>query len=132
MRELRAHVSDLAVQTPEGLLFVSQRGTPVDPNSIRPVLRPIMEEIGAPGLSYHAMRHTFASLQLASGANILQLSRALGHHSAAFTLSTYAHLLPGDQIAALDLDDVLVRGNGGGNAPHGSQTHDADRLSALH
>jgi len=131
VRELRTHVGMLADQTSGGLLFVSQRGTPIDPSSIRPVLRPIMQEIGATGLGFHSMRHTFASLQLAGGANILQLSRALGHHSAAFTLSTYAHLLPGDQITALDLDDVLVRGNTGGNALHGSQTHDVDRLSVL-
>lgn len=28
---------------------------------------------------------------------------ALGHHSAAFTLSRYTHLLPGDEAPALDL-----------------------------
>jgi integrase len=59
-------------------------------------LRPLMEEVGAPGCGFHALRHTFASLQLAAGVNVLQLSRALGHHSPAFTLSVYCHLLEGD------------------------------------
>jgi hypothetical protein len=31
----------------------------------------------------------------------------LGHHSAAFTLSRYTHLLPGDEAPALDLDPLL-------------------------
>ena len=33
----------------------------------------------------------------------MQLSRALGHHSAAFTLSVYVHLLPGDEVAPLNV-----------------------------
>jgi len=72
-----------------------------------------MEEIGAPGLGFHALRHSYASLQLASGVNVLQLSRVLGHHSAAFTLSVYTHLLPGDEAPALDLTDVLASSNAG-------------------
>jgi hypothetical protein len=44
---------------------------------------------------------------LARGANLLQLSRALGHHSPAFTLSVYAHLLHGEQAPLLDLDAEL-------------------------
>jgi hypothetical protein len=34
--------------------------------------------------------------------NVLALSRALGHHSAALTLDVYAHLLEGDEAPALD------------------------------
>jgi integrase len=66
-----------------------------------------MEEIGAPRLGFHSLRHTYASLQLASGVNILQLSRALGHHSAAFTLSRYTHLLEGDEAPPLDVEATL-------------------------
>jgi integrase len=53
---------------------------------------------------FHTFRHTFASLHLSRGTNIVQLSRALGHHSPAFTLTRYTHLLPGDEAPALDLD----------------------------
>jgi integrase len=52
---------------------------------------------------FHTFRHTFASLHLRRGTNLLQLSRALGHHSPAFTLSRYTHLLPGDEAPALEL-----------------------------
>jgi hypothetical protein len=46
-------------------------------------------------------------LQISERVNLLQLSRVLGHHSAAFTLSVYAHLLEGDQAPALDLAEAL-------------------------
>jgi hypothetical protein len=35
---------------------------------------------------------------------------ALGHHSAAFTLSVYAHLLEEDQAPPLDLGETLNSG----------------------
>jgi len=78
-----------------------------DPRNIRRrVLKPLVEEVNAPWAAFHTFRHTFASLHLKRGTNLLQLSRALGHHSAAFTLSRCAHLLPGDEAPALDLDAV--------------------------
>jgi integrase len=41
-------------------------------------------------------RHTCASILFAEGRNAVQVQRWLGHHSAAFTLATYVHLLDGD------------------------------------
>jgi integrase len=67
------------------------------------MLKPLYEEAGAPWAGWHTLRHTFASIQLANGVNVVALSRVLGHHSAAFTLSTYVHLLEGDEAPALDL-----------------------------
>jgi len=37
----------------------------------------------------------------------VQLSRALGHHSASFALDTYVHLLEGEEAPALDLTNAL-------------------------
>lgn len=70
-------------------------------------LKALMEEIGAAGFGFHALRHTFASIQLANGVNIVQLSAVLGRHSAAFTLSVYTHLIPGEEAPPLDLGNVL-------------------------
>ena len=56
----------------------------------------------------HGLRHTHASQLLGAGVNIKAVSSRLGHTSAALTLSTYAHLLPGaDQDAAQRIDDLL-------------------------
>lgn len=69
------------------------------------VTRPTAAEgAGAAWAGFRTFRHTFASLHLARGTNVVALSRMLGHHSPAFTLSRYAHLIPGDAPVALDVD----------------------------
>jgi integrase len=45
------------------------------------------------------LRHTFASLLIAGGANITFVSRQLGHSSSQITLSVYAHLLDREEQA---------------------------------
>ncbi|TCC46329.1 hypothetical protein E0H73_43980 [Kribbella pittospori] len=42
----------------------------------------------------HALRHYFASITLADGVNIKELSKYLGHHDPGFTLQMYTHMLP--------------------------------------
>jgi len=45
----------------------------------------------------HALRHTAASLAIASGANVKVVQQMLGHKSATMTLDLYRHLFP-DQL----------------------------------
>ncbi len=56
-------------------------------------------------LRFHDLRHGFASLMLAWEEPILYVSQQLGHSSAAFTLSTYAHLI--QQGRKLDKEETL-------------------------
>jgi integrase len=101
---LRAHLAAEPDQDSTAILFPNDAGAPLDPSNLRPrVLKPLVKQVGAPWAGFHAFRHTFASLHLSRGTNLLQLSRALGHHSPAFTLTRYTHLLPGDEAPALDL-----------------------------
>ena len=48
--------------------------------------------IGQPGLHPHELRHTAASLAIASGADVKVVQQMLGHSSATMTLDTYGHL----------------------------------------
>lgn len=111
---LRAHLAAQEDQDSTALVFTNRDGNPVEPGNLRRRgLKPLAEEVDAPWAGFHTFRHTFASLHLSQGTNLLQLSRALGHHSAAFTLSRYTHLLPGEEAPALDLSpttpaDLLV------------------------
>ena len=57
-----------------------------------------------PGLTFHALRHTYASLCVAAGVPPLQLSRFMGHAKPTTTLGIYAHLFEdnhADAMAAL-------------------------------
>lgn len=42
----------------------------------------------------HALRHYFASITLADGVNVKELSEYLGHYDPGFTLQMYTHMLP--------------------------------------
>lgn len=101
---LRGHLAAQPDQDSIALAFPNEVGGPLDPGNLRRrVLKPLAEEVGALWAGFHTFRHTFASLHLSQGTNLLQLSRALGHHSPAFTLTRYTHLLPGDEASPLDL-----------------------------
>jgi integrase len=105
--KLLAHLATQGDQDSTALAFPSEAGGPLDPGNLRRrVLKPLAEEVAAPWAGFHTFRHTFASLHLSQGTNLLQLSRALGHHSPAFTLTRYTHLLPGDGAPTLDLEVV--------------------------
>jgi integrase len=102
--KLRTHLAVQSDQDSTALAFPSEAGGALDPNNLRRrVLKPLAAEVNAPWAGFHTFRHTFASLHLSQGTNLLQLSRALGHHSPAFTLTRYTHLLLGDEAPALDL-----------------------------
>jgi integrase len=55
---------------------------------------------GTVPLHFHDFRHTFASLLIAQGANVVYVSRQLGHASPNITLSVYAHLFDSLEQAA--------------------------------
>jgi integrase len=77
-------------------------------NTRRRVLKPITEEACLEWVGFHSFRHTCATLLFAEGRNAVQVQRWLGHHSAAFTLATYVHLLDGN------IGEPLVLGGGKG------------------
>jgi integrase len=84
------------------LVFPSEAGTPLQYSNVRRrVLVPLAEEAGVPWMGFHTLRHTAATRLFAAGRNAVQVQRWLGHHSAAFTLSIYVHLLDDDLGEAL-------------------------------
>jgi integrase/recombinase XerD len=46
------------------------------------------------GITIHSLRHTYASIAIANGADLKTLQQQLGHGSATVTLDTYAGLWP--------------------------------------
>ncbi len=59
---------------------------------------------------FHDLRHTYATLRVAKGDNIVDISNQLGHHDPGFTLRAYAHWLPGEHKSQVDeLDDLAPK-----------------------
>jgi integrase len=78
-------------------LFTSRGGMLLDPhNLLRRTVKPAAVRAGVPWASLHTLRHTCASRLFRSGWNAKQVQMMLGHHSPAFTLATYVHLVPDD------------------------------------
>lgn len=84
-----------------GLVFTTEIGTPVNPSNFRNrSFYPLLKAAGLPRIRFHDLRHTAATLLVASGVNMRVVSEILGHSSAAFTLDTYSHVLPAMRKAA--------------------------------
>ena len=102
----------------EGLVICREDGARIDPESFTPSFRTAAAKAGFPGVNYHALRHTAASVLMALGVHPKVVQEQLGHHSAAFTLDRYSHVAPTlQEAAALSLDAALrAAGKGGGGA----------------
>jgi site-specific recombinase XerD len=93
------------------LIFATHDGKLLSPRNVARAFRQDCERAGLPNTIHpHCLRHTMASHWLAGGQSIKVVSERLGHTSVAFTLQTYAHLLPNQQVEAADHMDAQLFG----------------------
>ena len=92
-------------------MFSTTGGAPVRDDAFRNnVWTPLLRRAGLRYRKPHTLRHTFASMLIEAGEPLNYVQQQLGHHSPAFTLAVYGHLLPrGDRRAVDRLDDVTFR-----------------------
>jgi integrase len=97
VRELRSAHAITEHPGERDLVFCSGDGRPLACSNLRRrVMVPAAQEAGVPWAGFHSLRHTCASRLFAEGRNAVQVQRWLGHHSPAFTLARYVHLLDDD------------------------------------
>ncbi|MFI6935563.1 tyrosine-type recombinase/integrase [Streptomyces sp. NPDC050287] len=92
--ELKPHVQG---RGDEDLLFTAPQGGPLRARNFRQrFFAPAVAKAGLGHLKVtpHKLRHTAASLAIASGADVNVVQTMLGHKSATLTLDTYGHLFP--------------------------------------
>jgi integrase len=85
---------------PDGLLFADIDGRPLRTTSVSPEWGRLADRIGEPEITFHALRHTHASQLIASGVDIVTISKRLGHAKPSVTLSIYAHMFHIDDSKA--------------------------------
>ncbi|MGA2760396.1 MAG: site-specific integrase [Candidatus Cybelea sp.] len=83
------------------LVFPNPDGAPWPPDSFSVQFGKLARTAGCHGFRGHDLRHAFATLTLADGVSVRQVSDLLGHSSASLTLSTYASVIPGGGQAAV-------------------------------
>ena len=75
-----------------GLIFTNERGEHLSTATVYNNFKRIMQDIGAPAVRVHDLRHTFAVNSLQNGDDYKILQENLGHATAAFTLNVYGHV----------------------------------------
>ena len=76
------------------LVFATWEGKPRSPNSLTKEWTEAIKATKLPRVTLHSLRHTHASHLIASGLDVLAISRRLGHGGPAITLAVYGHLFP--------------------------------------
>lgn len=87
---------------PESLVFTDRWGDPLNPwHLTERRWKPLLRREGLKIIRFHDIRHSTASLMLSDGVPLHVVSRMLGHSKPSVTLNSYAHLMPGDEEAAV-------------------------------
>ena len=95
-----------------GYVFTQADGLPVAPDMISKDFCALVRRHRLPQLTFHGLRHAFASLMLSSGVNLKVTSEMLGHSNIAITGDIYSHVLPGlQEEAVLALSRRLAQGH---------------------
>lgn len=95
--------------TDEGHIFTSVRGHLLRKDNFRTRhWNPTVENVGLPDLRFHDLRHTAASLMIHAGADILTVSRRLGHAKVSYTLDIYGHLYEDSDHALRSKLDAMI------------------------
>lgn len=94
--ELAAHVKATADLRRDEWLLCNQWGDQMTPWTLQRAIRAARDKVpGLPdGFRYHDLRHYYASMLIADGADVKKVQAALRHASAKTTLDTYSHLWP--------------------------------------
>jgi integrase len=124
-RFLRESIGALmAGKNSEDLLFTSPRGEVLRVHGFRRrAFDRAAASLGLSGLVPHELRHTAASLAIASGANVKAVQSMLGHASAAMTLDRYSHLFDDALDTVADrLDEARSRSAVPPSCPQGTVT----------
>ena len=103
---LKNHLEQL--DRKQGLIFTTSTGKPISPRNLIRHFKSALVAAGLPDIRVHDLRHSHASLLLASGVNPKIVQERLGHASITLTLQTYSHTIPSlGQQAADKLDEIM-------------------------
>lgn len=91
-------------------VFTADRGGPLLPTSINSKLIKFSENNGLPHINPHAFRHSAASIMIASGVDVLTVSKMLGHANTSTTTDFYGHAIEEAKRKAVEcLSETILR-----------------------
>jgi integrase len=93
---------------PNDLVFVSDVGTPLSPRNVNREFHKLLAASSLEERRMHDLRHSFATLMLEQGEDLIVVSEMLGHSSTQITSDFYAHVRRGLQQRAANRMDTLL------------------------
>ncbi len=94
---------------PTDPVFANVNGTPLSPERAWHAFKRLLRSARLPEtIRFHDLRHSAASLLLASGVPMREVADVLGHSSTALLGSTYGHVIPSLRRSALVMDNLLA------------------------
>ena len=100
-----------------GHVFTKRSGGPYHPQQLSRHLGRITAELGLPRLTAHGLRHTSATLMLASGVPPKVAAERLGHADPTLFTNLYSHVTPTMQRDAADRIGAALFGDEAGSQP---------------
>jgi integrase len=90
------------------LVFCNEDGTPFSRSALTAAFHDLIGKVDLPPVSFHALRHSAATLLLGRDVGVKVVQDTLGHSTPTLTLGTYGHVLKAHkQEAARHVDAAL-------------------------
>ena len=78
---------------PTDHVILDAKGVPYSPNALSLAFTRFVKKNDLPRLTFHGLRHTFATIASCQGASLFDIGKALGHATPATTGRIYTHLV---------------------------------------
>lgn len=91
-----------------GLVFTLPDGRQLHPQTLADHFARMIQRFDLPPITFHGMRHSSATAQLAANVEPKIISQTLGHSRTSFTMDTYAHVTPELQQGAAEATDAVI------------------------
>jgi integrase len=109
-RQQTEHYLETGLRGEHDLVFADPLGEPVPQYRVNYAWRSVCTKAGVPGVRFHDLRHSAATLALANGVDVAVVSRRLGHSTPSTTLNIYRHVMPSEDKAAAGIMSQVMGG----------------------
>ena len=93
-----------------GYCFEGRDGKGMNPSAISSYFNKLGKTYNIPHFHPHALRHTMATISIANGADIVSVSKKLGHSNTSITLNVYSHANEEAQRRANEILESAIYG----------------------
>lgn len=100
----------VAWENKDNLVFTNAVGDRLSYRTVYDCFKRIVKKMGLPEMTFHDLRHTYATISLASGDDIKTLQGNMGHASATFTLDVYGHVTETMKKRSADRLESFIQG----------------------